>query len=496
MKNQFVFRQIAVIFLTAVILLNGVGFQVFATDSQILTLEETVSNFDNPLIFPETEVSGDGMSFFGNMPEISEEREVEWIDRIHNKPQYAIDFYNWLVDNSCKNGALVTGEYEYVVDERGVWQKVYTVEVLSGQKEFVFPLGSSIDNIQALAMAAVEDEIEENYYTVSEWVSEVFSAFDRDHPEVFWLSGAMAFSQKATLGYSWYQNSNTGTVFYNQQIYFVLQNEQFDIRSLIYPSDDAINRAIDERNVKVDEIIDFCQDIDDVEKIKFLNDYLTKNNCYNQYVDTNYLSPMAHKCLSALLSKTSYYAPVCDGYSKAFKVLCDKIGIPCVLVDGVSDDTPHMWNYVNVNDTWYAVDVTWNDPTTSSSEFVSGQENEKYLLVGSKSVIDGREFSDSHIVHNTVLDGGISFINEPLISKTSYNASLEHSCIIINGGCSICASAQYDVNRDASLNILDFVYLKQSMLNDNLNGNLDCDGNGKINSVDFVDLRKHFWSLF
>lgn len=59
---------------------------------------------------------------------------------------------------------------------------------------------------------------------------------------------------------------------------------------------------------------------------------------------------------------------VCEGYAKAFKVLCDKVGIPCVLVSGQgvtsSGAGAHMWNYVQMEDKqWYLVDATWVDRT-------------------------------------------------------------------------------------------------------------------------------------
>ena len=73
------------------------------------------------------------------------------------------------------------------------------------------------------------------------------------------------------------------------------------------------------------------------------------------------------------------YEPVCDGYAKAFKMVCDLLEIPCVLV--VS--STHMWNNVLMDDgDWYNVDVTWDD---SNDQQISYQ----YFLVGSQTVING-----------------------------------------------------------------------------------------------------------
>ncbi len=65
---------------------------------------------------------------------------------------------------------------------------------------------------------------------------------------------------------------------------------------------------------------------------------------------------------------------VCEGYSKAFKYLCDitdfsNNSIKCYLVSGTlssgnNDSGPHMWNIISINGTSYLVDVTNSDPCT------------------------------------------------------------------------------------------------------------------------------------
>ena len=57
---------------------------------------------------------------------------------------------------------------------------------------------------------------------------------------------------------------------------------------------------------------------------------------------------------------------LCEGYSRAFKAVMDKIGVPCVLVNGVyrhaeDKEELHMWCHVQLGDEWYAVDQTFDD---------------------------------------------------------------------------------------------------------------------------------------
>ena len=57
---------------------------------------------------------------------------------------------------------------------------------------------------------------------------------------------------------------------------------------------------------------------------------------------------------------------LCEGYSRAFKVIADKLGVPCVLVNGVyrhaeDKEELHMWCHVQLDGEWYAVDQTFDD---------------------------------------------------------------------------------------------------------------------------------------
>lgn len=71
---------------------------------------------------------------------------------------------------------------------------------------------------------------------------------------------------------------------------------------------------------------------------------------------------------------------VCEGYSKAFKMLMDSQNIPCVEVVGYYYDNdnpePHAWNYVKLDEKWYLVDATYND---------SAKQQTDYLLLGSEN---------------------------------------------------------------------------------------------------------------
>ncbi len=69
---------------------------------------------------------------------------------------------------------------------------------------------------------------------------------------------------------------------------------------------------------------------------------------------------------------------VCEGFARAFKMVLDKLNIPCVLVYGAYVSSTkyeeHAWNYVLLEDNkWYGMDLTWDN--TDQMEEVTGVES-------------------------------------------------------------------------------------------------------------------------
>lgn len=52
---------------------------------------------------------------------------------------------------------------------------------------------------------------------------------------------------------------------------------------------------------------------------------------------------------------------VCEGYSRTMQYLCTLAGVECIIVTGVADED-HMWNMVEIDNKWYHIDLTWDDP--------------------------------------------------------------------------------------------------------------------------------------
>lgn len=57
---------------------------------------------------------------------------------------------------------------------------------------------------------------------------------------------------------------------------------------------------------------------------------------------------------------------VCAGYSAAFNVLMNGVGVPTISISAIKDQA-HRWNEVYLDGNWYNVDVTWDDPDYDES---------------------------------------------------------------------------------------------------------------------------------
>ena len=367
-------------------------------------------------------------------PALKEGSFALWIDRVDfTGAEYAEELYDWLVENSDGDG-----EQDALIEP---------TEGEAADGKYVYKI-----NVTAELDTYPTDEIYENMKIVSAYANAAYDAFDRDHPEVFWLSGMRKISSSIMV---------KGDE-YTQYFYLVLQaeettdSESFDIRATdAYPSAAAIRSAIAERDAAVDTIIDGMTATDAEGKIKYFNAWLTKNNCYNSG-DLNNLGHDARECMGAFLGKTGTSAPVCEAYARAFKVLCDKAGIPCVIESGLAFTSLseysnfiktgtggelHMWNIVKISGLWFGVDVTWNDPTVSGvTDKISGYENENYILVGSETKKGMLGFSQSHYITNTASDTGFSFTNGPVMSAERYVSGYvcPHDFSSANNICSLC----------------------------------------------------------
>ena len=152
------------------------------------------------------------------------------------------------------------------------------------------------------------------------------------------------------------------------------------------------------------------------EKLKSINDYLANNIVYDPNVETNPASN-DFDVYGALINGLC----VCEGYAEAFKLLCDREGIPCITVVGTGNGGAHKWNMVLMEDgEWYTLDSTWNDQGSSIyySYFLNGG--------GTKAPWFNSDVADStvHVPSGKIFSSADTAFVYPTLSFDAYGIGL------------------------------------------------------------------------
>ena len=177
-----------------------------------------------------------------------------------------------------------------------------------------------------------------------------------------------------------------------------------------FQTQDSIEKAQNYIDNLVNQVVEQTKnDATDI-KIKRIHNWLISTIQYEK--DEN--SKNQHNIYGALHDKKA----VCEGYARSFKYIMKKVGVPAVLVSGTARNSEdktesHAWNYVQINENWYAVDVTWDDPIITEERPLSIEEKYRYCLKGSD------EFFKDHTEDGMISENGMKF-KYPTLSKSNY----------------------------------------------------------------------------
>lgn len=107
---------------------------------------------------------------------------------------------------------------------------------------------------------------------------------------------------------------------------------------------------------KVKELVDIANSsyATQFEKALFFHDYII-NNCVYESAEN------AHSAYGCLIDGKA----VCEGYAKAFNLLCSEAGIEAIGIGGMAftklGTESHMWSKVCLDGVWTNIDITWDD---------------------------------------------------------------------------------------------------------------------------------------
>lgn len=179
----------------------------------------------------------------------------------------------------------------------------------------------------------------------SDELSDMFNCVLYDNPEIFWVGSSYSFSD-SPLGI------------------FVEPDYRFSTEKI-----GQIKSAVEAEISRVAAMAGSASS--DYTRELFFHDYICKNTVY----DLATYDDFGDSAYNVLVEGKA----ICEGYSRAMKMLLDACGIYNYLVVGNTENEQgemegHMWNVVSVDGELYHVDVTWDD---CDSEI--GELNHLYL---------------------------------------------------------------------------------------------------------------------
>ena len=95
------------------------------------------------------------------------------------------------------------------------------------------------------------------------------------------------------------------------------------------------------------------------DKIKVFHDYIINNTKFDTAIENSLdrLNSSSYTAYGLLIN----HLAICGGYTDTMAIYLDKLNIKNYRIS----TTEHVWNLINLDNSWLNLDVTWDDPVTS-----------------------------------------------------------------------------------------------------------------------------------
>ena len=270
------------------------------------------------------------------------------------------------------------------------------------------------------------------------YVNSLFERYIAENPDYFYL---------ITGNYGGYANINyfTYTLYFEPLVCYDFTD--FD------GCGKTLKAQYDEMQAKIASIAQELSfdGMSDLDKALLAHDYITDNCVYYLTYDENgeeyYGDGYSFNAYGVFVNRQA----VCQGYAFAYAALLKELGISIDNIKQIrSDALEHQWNLIYLNNNWYHVDTTWDDPTGSHYDMTDLTEQttrHTFFLISSEtnenlrnkafdmdvygfddSLTDtatSKNFESGYIFNSTLPEGGpiygaISYSDGKYIFETDY----------------------------------------------------------------------------
>ena len=213
-------------------------------------------------------------------------------------------------------------------------------------------------------------------------VFDVYKDVLGNHPELFWLG----------VGYSY------ETVTSRQKTTVTFECVHTDLEGLNEKKaafESVVNSIVSEAEKRGS----------DYEKVLYVHDYIIDNTDYDQRIYDLLVSDDSPKTVydaSSAYGCLVNHSAICSGYAAAFQYIMQRLGIECGRVTGKKiGEGPHEWNYVFLDDAYYYIDVTWDDPVIDGT---GGNKTYQFFCITTDELLETHEIDDNRFVPECTLN--------------------------------------------------------------------------------------------
>ncbi len=234
----------------------------------------------------------------------------------------------------------------------------------------------------------------------------------------------------------------TQSVTYTDELYLAAQNNTRPVPTPDSPAQTVYNAA---RNI----LRQICtDDMTDAQKAHAIYDWImwqvtydtpaTEARSSGESYSAYYLEGVFGDGVTSIKGVTYEPYAVCDGMSKAYSLMCNMEGIPCVRIAGVAgssldDAGGHAWNKVFVDDAWYTVDCTWGD--TTGTVTISGRPDDYELGIHDHLFITDSMTEGNHF--EPYMSGDSSIVYAPATASSPYPVYANYVYNGVNINCEV-----------------------------------------------------------
>ena len=225
--------------------------------------------------------------------------------------------------------SVISGEPKEVEELR----QMEVAQSEEGHQEYYFKqLTEEEQRVYRELLKGIRAREKEFYLTISDddSIDRSYHAVLKDHPEIFWVHNREKI-YKTTYSDSDYCVFTPGYTYTDSEI-------------------DEIQTAMEQSFQEVRALIP--EDAGDYEKVRIVYTYVIDHTQYQTGEDDQSIAGVFWK-----------KSAVCAGYAGAVQYLLERLGIPCIYVDGSTKGSTegHAWDIVKIGQEYYYVDATNGD---------------------------------------------------------------------------------------------------------------------------------------